>query len=132
LEEKADNDNMSYGIDFIKAAVAYKQKGHTFNELKDVFGIPNQTYYLWKRRLERGYYALPKPKQERQRKIDKEKLRQEKAEKPDSYLRELAELFGCTLQSVSAALKNMGITLKKRPSPTVRSPNKSAPSINRE
>jgi transposase len=117
---------MAYSIDFIKAAVAYKQNGHTFNELQEAFGIPNQTYYIWKERLESGYYEIKKPKQERQRKIDKQKLRQAVAEKPDAYLRELAELFDCSFQSVFVALKNMGITLKKRPSPTVKNQKKNA------
>jgi transposase len=104
---------MAYSIDFIKAAVLYKQNGHTFRELKNTFGIPSQTYYIWKGNLESGYYQIKKPKQECSRKIDKEKLKKALAEKPDSYLRELAEPFGCSVQSVSAALKNMGITLKK-------------------
>jgi transposase len=123
---------MAYSIDFIRAAVAYKQKGHTFNELQETFGIPNQTYYFWKNRLENGYYEIKKPKQERKRKIDKEKLRQAVAEKPDSYLRELAEQFGCSLQSIFVALKNMGITLKKRPLPIAKNPNKHARSIKRK
>jgi hypothetical protein len=33
-----------YSIDFIKRAVAYKEEGHTFKELKDTFNIPSETY----------------------------------------------------------------------------------------
>ena len=99
-------------MDFKKQAVAYKDAGHTFKQLHEAFGIPNQTYYLWKGNIQSGYYAT-KGKQERKRKIDKEKLAQAVAARPDAYLHELADLFGCSGQAVSLALKNMGMTRKK-------------------
>ena len=40
-----------YSIDFIRCAVAYRDEGHTFTELKTVFKIPPETYYLWKEKL---------------------------------------------------------------------------------
>ena len=49
---------MAYNIDFIKRAVSYKQNGHSFKELREAFDIPPETYYLWERRLESGYYDL--------------------------------------------------------------------------
>ena len=58
-----------YSKDYRKQAVAYKDKGHTFNELKEAFGIPPETYYIWKERLESGYYDL-KIVRKRKRKID--------------------------------------------------------------
>ena len=33
---------MAYDIDFIKRAVAYKQNGHTFSQLREAFGIPRK------------------------------------------------------------------------------------------
>jgi len=36
---------MTYSVDFKRQAVEYKQKGHTFKELKEVFGIHPSTYY---------------------------------------------------------------------------------------
>ena len=50
---------------------------------------------------------------ERSRKIDKEKLKQAVAEKPDTYLHELAELFDCTPQAFFFVLENLKITYKK-------------------
>jgi len=117
---------MAYSIDFIKKAVEFKQKGYTFKQLKEVFGVPSQTYYQWEQRLENGFYDIKKPKQERKRKIDKEKLKQAIADKPDSYLYELAKPFGCSYQAVFTALKKMGITLKKRPLPIVKNPKRNA------
>ena len=110
-------------MDFRKQAVAYKDTGHTFRQLYEAFGILNQTYYLWKEKLESGYYAT-KGKQKRKRKIDKEKLAQAVADKPDAYLHELADLFGCSGQAVSSALKNIGMTRKKRLSPTRKNPKR--------
>ena len=104
---------MAYNIDFIKRAVEYKQEGHTFKQLRETFHILPETYYLWKKKLENGYYNEPKPKRERRRKIDKEKLRQTVQQRPGVYLRELAEQFGCTSQAVSLMLRKLNITLNK-------------------
>ena len=99
-------------MDFKKQAVAYKDAGHTFKQLHEAFGILNQTYYLWKRNLESGYYAT-KRKRERKRKTDKEKLAQAAADKPDACLHEPADLFDCTGRAVCLSLKNTGVTRKK-------------------
>ena len=119
---------MAYSIDFIKRAVAYKQKGHTFKQLREAFDIPPETYYQWEDKLQNGYYES-KPKRDRSRKIDKEKLKQEVKEKPDAYLYELAQKFDCTPQAVFLMLRKLNITLKKRPLPTAKDQNKSARSL---
>jgi len=114
---------MAYSIDFIKAAVAYKQSGFTFKQLRETFGIPPETYYLWEEKLGNGYYGIKKDKQKRHRKIDRELLKQAVAKKPDSFLYELAELFNCSEPAIFYMLQKMNITLKKRPSPTVKNLN---------
>ena len=83
---------MAYSIDYKKRAVAYKQEGHTFKQLREVFGIPSETYYDWKEKLESNYYEK-KIKRERFRKIDRERLKEAVDRKPDAFLYELAELF---------------------------------------
>jgi transposase-like protein len=107
---------MAYSMDFRERAVAYKQEGHTFKQLREAFGIPSETYYEWKGNFESGYYGT-KVKRERNRKIDKDGLKQEIAEKPDAYLRELAEKYGCTESAVFYALKKLSIT---RPLPIMK------------
>jgi len=119
---------MAYSIDFIKRAVAYKQEGHTFKQLREAFDISSQTYYQWEEKLQNGHYDT-KIKRERSRKIDKELLKQAVAEKPDAYLHELAQPFGCTPQAVFYMLENLNITHKKRPLPILKSPKKNAVSI---
>ena len=44
-----------YSKDTVELAVAYKEKGHTFAELKAVFGMTDKTYYSCKEKLENGY-----------------------------------------------------------------------------
>ncbi len=90
---------MAHSLDFIKKAVAYKEAGHTFKELKETFGIHSKTYYRWKKNLANGYYEN-KQKSERKRLIDKEALKKAVEENPDAYLKELAELFNCSPQAI--------------------------------
>lgn len=105
-----------YSIDYKRRAVEYRQEGHTFKELEEAFKISNQTYYLWAKEYERNF---ERPKVfRRHRKIDLAKLQQAVEEKPDAYLKELAELFDVTEQAVFYALKKLKITYKKKRSRT--------------
>ena len=117
-----------YSIDFKRRAVGYKEEGHTFKELKEAFGIPAETCYQWKERLENGYYEI-KIKRERLRKIDREKLKRTVAENPGAYLYELAQPFGCTPQAVFSMLEKLKITLKKRLLPITKNPKRTVPNI---
>ena len=120
---------MSYSKDFRKAAVEYKEQGHTFRQLKEAYKISPQRYYEWKKLMgETGSYE-PREVKHRFRKIAPEKLKQAVKERPDAYLYELAELFGCSAQAVFKMLKKLKITYKKRLSHTQKSPPKSARSI---
>jgi transposase len=111
---------MAYSMDFIRAAVAYRQNGHTFKQLREAFGIPAETFYQWESRLESGYYDLERGIQERRRKIDRDELRQAVQNTPDMFLYEFAKLFDCTPQAIFYMLRKMNITIKKRPIHTVK------------
>jgi transposase len=120
---------MAYSADFREAAVKYKDDGHTFAQLKEVFGITNKTYDDWKKlRKETGSYGkrkvVRKPK-----KIHLDRLKKALEEKPDAYLYELAEPFKCSEQAVFYALKRLKITYKKRRLPTRKNQKKSDLSI---
>ena len=121
---------MAYSIDYIKRAVAYRQEGHTFKELREAFGIPSATYYDWEEKLSGGYYEV-QIKRERRRKIDKDALRQAVADNPDAFLRELAEQFGCSAPAVFYALQKHDITRKKNHLPITRNPKRNGQSIRR-
>jgi len=105
---------MAYSIDFIKRSVGYKNEGHTFKQLDEVFHISSATYYDWKGKLECGYFDKEKIKRERRRKIDKGMLIKAVSEKPDAFLKEYAQQFNCTPVAVFYALENLNITRKKR------------------
>ena len=115
-------------MDYKLRAVAYKDEGHTFKELKETFKIPAETYYQWKEKLENGYYET-KIIRERNRKINKDGLKQMTAEKPDAYLRELADKFNCTESAVFYALKKLKITRKKSVLPITKNPKKNVRNI---
>ena len=80
-------------MDYRKRAAEYRDEGHTFKQVREAFGIPSETYYDWKEKFDSGYYEKP-IKRERRRKIDKEKLKQAAADKPDAFLKEYAGLYG--------------------------------------
>ena len=115
-------------MDYRLRAVAYKDEGHTFKELKEIFKIPAQTYYQWKEKLQNGYYET-KIIRERKRKIDKDELKQEVAKKVDAYLHELADKFRCTESAVFYALKRLKITRKKSVLPITKNPRRNVQNI---
>ena len=116
---------MAYDKRFRERAIAFKESGATFKELKAAFGIDSKTYVAWVKLLrETGSLVTGKSHNPRRRKIDKEALRKAVEERPDATLSELARPFGCNAVSVFYALKKMGITLKKRRSPTRKNPRK--------
>ena len=117
---------MAYDKKYRAKALAFKAAGNTFKRLKEVFGITARTYYLWKNRLETTGSLESTPPATRNRKIDNEELKRAVEEKPDSYLRELAEKFDCSEPAVHKKLKKLGITYKKRRSPTPKNPRKNA------
>jgi transposase len=119
---------MAYSKDFIKRAVAYRQEGHTFGQLREAFGIPSATYYDWEEKFDSGYYDI-KIKRERRRKIDKEALKQAVAEKPDAFLKEYAQQFNCTSTAIHYAFESLNITRKKRLLPIRKNPSRSGPNI---
>ena len=91
----------------------YLAKGHTIAETHEVFEIGTTTIKAWKKRYrETGSYEKKKPNRTH-KKLDPVKLRAYVDEHPDSYLREIAEAFNCSITGVFNALKRLKITRKK-------------------
>jgi transposase len=101
---------MAYSADYRRAAIGFKQGGHTFKELREVFKIMARTYYQWVEILETSGDVKIEIKRTRKRKIDPEVLRKAVEEKPDAYLRELAERFNCSTTAVYKRLAGLGFT----------------------
>jgi transposase len=109
---------MAYSLDYRKAAIEFKENGHTLVQLKETFKITAQTYYNWKK-LESDTGSLQfRNAKTRMRKINPEELKRAVEEKPDAYLRELAAKFVCSTTAVHNRLAKMKVTYKKRRSPT--------------
>ena len=114
---------MAYSKDYKQLVLKYRRSGHTVEETCEFSGIVRSTFYEWEAEEKSGF--PDKKKRSYEKKIRKEELKKAVEEQPDSYLRELAEPFDCTPQAVAKALDSMGITLKKRRSPTLKSPKSS-------
>ena len=97
--------------------------------MQEAFGIPAETYYDWKKKLENGFEFGKKAKGERRRKIDKAALEQAVEEDPDAFLWELAEQFNCTPAAIFYALEKLKITRKKSVLPILKNPKKSGQNI---
>ncbi|MDQ8767944.1 IS630 transposase-related protein [Streptococcus ruminantium] len=104
---------MTYGIDFRKRVLAYVQSGHSKKETCALFGISTNTLYLWEKQLAKEGHLNRKPRARSPRKLPLDQLESYVREHPDAFLREMAEHFHCSIPSVWAALKKVGITLKK-------------------
>ena len=104
---------MAYSIDFRKRALAFMDEGHTFDELKEVFGIYPSTLCGWRKLRDETNSLEPRPNLGRPSMIDIEKLQRAVQEKPDAYLRELAVSQNCSISAIFKALKKHKITYKK-------------------
>jgi transposase len=117
---------MAYDIRFRKRAIAFIDEGHTYAELYECFKIYPATLADWRRLLsETGSLEPRKASTRRPRKISPEKLVHAIAEKPDAYLRELAEQFNCSISAIHKRLAKDKITYKKRPLPMPKARRKS-------
>ena len=111
---------MAYSEDFRRRALDYMENGHTGKELYEAFQIYPATVARWSKLEQETGSLAPQYNATRSGKIDMKKLKQAAEEKPDLYLSELAALFECTAPAIYYALKRMGITRKKRHSPTAK------------
>jgi transposase len=104
---------MAYSVDYRKAALSFKQGGHTFKKLKNVFKITPRTYYQWVELLETSGSVKVEIKRTRKRKIHPDALKKAVEEKPDAYLSELSKEFNRSTTAVYKRLVNLGFTYKK-------------------
>jgi transposase len=104
---------MAYSEDYRKRAIEYKDAGHTYKELYEVFKIHPSTLEDWRKLLKATGSLKPQYRKTRKRKIDLKKLEQALERKPDAYLSELAKPFDCSESAIHYALKKIKVTVKK-------------------
>jgi Transposase and inactivated derivatives len=104
---------MSYDTKFRQHAIAYWNAGHTKEETATVFKVGTSTLQKWKSQLNETGTLESKKRKETWRKIDPEKLKAYVEQHPDAYLKEIAQVFGCSDVAVLKAMKRLNITRKK-------------------
>lgn len=110
---------MAYSLEIRQKALAYYDKCRNVDLVVEAFGVSRHTLFRWRRQLkETGDLSCKKPTN-RPRKFDRKELLAYVETNPDKYLREIGEVFGCSDMAIHKALKAMGISLKKRPQPTL-------------
>jgi transposase len=119
---------MGYSKDFKVSVVKYHFKGNTIVQTADIFSIAERTVKQWKSELKRNGELQERKVQNREhlRKITPERIDEFLAKFPDGNQREMAEYFGCTVSSVTVALKKFGYTKKKNKSDIMKPMRSSA------
>jgi len=107
---------MAYSKDFRKAAIAYMDKGHSEEELREAFGIYGSRVREWRKLLGKTGSLESQYRETRESKIDMEELAAALERKPEATLAELAKPFGVTEQAIHYALERLKITVKKNSS----------------
>ena len=104
---------MAYDNKFKERALTYWAEGHSHRETAKIFGIGTTTLKKWKKLKAEGKELSPKPRIYKAKKLPAERLKEYVLERPDAYLSEIAEHFGCTGEGVRQALRRNGIVRKK-------------------
>ena len=104
---------MAYDKRFREKVMEYIGKGNSVQKTHEVFGVGTTTIKEWKKLQKETGELSKRPSNHKPSKICPERLKAFIAENPDSYQTEIAEVFKCTRQAVSYALKRLKITRKK-------------------
>lgn len=99
---------MTHPVKFRKHVLSVrKEEGLTFEETAKRFKVGRASLTRWSKNIE---LAEQPP---RSRKIDMDALRKDVELHPDAYQYERAERFDVTQESIHAALKRLGVSIKK-------------------
>ena len=103
-----------YSEDLRIAAVKFNMKGNTIPKTAEVFGCGTTSISTWKREYMKSQEIKDKVRnREKTRKVTLAKVNELLDKNPDCDQNDMAKAFGCSQQSVSAALKKFKITPKK-------------------
>lgn len=103
---------MRYDKKFREKTIEYYEKGHTYKETSNIFGISTNTLSLWlKQKRETG--SLERKYRFYESKIGEEDLNKYLKENSSAYQSEMAKYFNCDTSTVCRRLKRLKITRKK-------------------
>jgi transposase len=103
---------MAYSEDLKQRELTYVAAGGNKRQAARVFCIARATIYIWLAQPPGHQRGKPGPKAGY--KIDRAKLAELIAQRPDLLQREMAQIMGASRNGISHALKVMGVTRKKR------------------
>ena len=103
---------MAHSTDLRKKILKYRET-HTLSNTAETFSVAETTILDWEKLQAETGKLEKRPLNRTFKKIDPEKLAAYILEKPDAYLREMAEHFNCSEWAIAKALDKQKITLKK-------------------
>lgn len=106
---------MAYSADLRNKALNYYEQCKNISQTAATFNLSRNTLYLWIRLKKQTGSLKHQVTGLNAVKLDRQKLAQYVGQRPDAYLHEIAKHFDCTAATVCYALKQMGMTRKKRP-----------------
>ena len=106
---------MTYSADLRNKALNYYEQCKNISQTAATFNLSRNTLYLWIRLKKQTGSLKHQVTGLNAVKLDRQKLAQYVGQHPDAYLHEIAKHFDCTAATVYYALKQMGMTRKKRP-----------------
>lgn len=104
---------MKYDINYRLRALEYWANGHTKNEAAEVFKVDLATLYRWRTLLKESGSVESKARTRSWSKVEPIRLLQFLEKRPDAYLKEIAEEFGCSDAAIFYALRRLKISRKK-------------------
>ena len=106
---------MAYSTDLRHKALNYYEQCKNISQTAATFNLSRNTLYLWIRLKKQTGSLKHQVTGLNAVKLDRQKPAQYVGQHPDAYLHEIAKHFDCTAAAVYYALKQMGMTRKKRP-----------------
>ena len=106
---------MAYSADLRNKALNYYEQCKNISQTAATFNLSRNTLYLWIRLKKQTGSLKHQVTGLNAVKLDRQKLAQYVGQHQDAYLHEIAKHFDCTAAAVCYALKQMGMTRKKRP-----------------
>ena len=100
---------------WFKVNPLYYEQCKNISQTAATFNLSRNTLYLWIRLKKQTGSLKHQVTGLNAVKLDRQKLAQYVGQHPDAYLHEIAKHFDCTPAAVCYALKQMGMTRKKRP-----------------
>ena len=100
---------------WFKVNPLYYEQCKNISQTAATFNLSRNTLYLWIRLKKQTGSLKHQVTGLNAVKLDRQKPAQYVGQHPDAYLHEIAKHFDCTPAAVCYALKQMGMTRKKRP-----------------